>query len=158
MRAARVLRQTVASGSISATVPKLPPCFTTGVAAPYLRGGPLRDELLGLIRIGIKFYQNHHAGGHPGFLRRYITGIVTSMAPPMTFERLLVELEIQAARRNLAGTGDDLPPVESVNRAREEIVYYEKKKERIAQFSYLRNIFTQAKKDNSHARQSVNPT
>ena len=118
----------------------------------------MRDQIMVLIRLGAKFAPNHHAGGHPGFLRQYITGIVATMEPPITFERLLGELEIQAARRNLAGTGDDLPPVESVNRAREEITYHAKKKERTARFSYLRNIFTRAKEANSHARQPVNST
>lgn len=133
-------------------------CAATGYAAKYLPPGDMRDECMVLIRLGATFGRNHHAGGHPGFLRQYITTIVADLEPPITFERLLAELEIQAARRNLAGTGEDLPPVESVNRAREEITYYAKKKERIAQFSYMRNIFTQAKKDNSHARQSVKVT
>lgn len=139
-------------------MPKLPPCTATGCVAHYVPAGDARDEIMLLIRLGATFGRNHHVGGHPGFLRQYITGIVAAMGPPVTFERLLGELEIQAARRNLAGTGDDLPPVGSVNRAREEIVYYEKKRERRARFSYLRNIFTRAKEENSHARQSVNPT
>lgn len=116
----------------------------------YIPAGAKRDELLGLVRIGITFSQQQHAGRRPGFLHRYITGITKRIKPPATFERLLEELELEAARRNLGADGEAGTPIETVNRVWELVTYHHPKRGRLqVAFGTLRNYFTAAKKDNS---------
>ncbi|OFZ85788.1 MAG: hypothetical protein A2V78_02490 [Betaproteobacteria bacterium RBG_16_64_18] len=120
----------------------------TGTAAHYIPAGPKRDELLGLVRIGIKFQQQQHTGRRPGFLHRYIASITGRIKPPVTFERLLEELELEAARRNLAADDEPLPPVETVNRVWELVTYHHPKRGPLqVAFGTLRNYFTATKKD-----------
>lgn len=111
----------------------------------YIPSGPRRDELLGLVRIGITF-KNQQTGRRPGFLHRYIVGIVGRMAQPVTFDGLLAELELEAVRRE----SDEGVPIERVSRSFLLITYHHPRKGRLqVAFGTLRNIFTQAKKDNS---------
>ena len=112
----------------------------------FIPEGPKRDELLGLVRIGIIFSQQQHAGRRPGFLHRYVAGIVARMAPPVTFERLIEALELAATRRN----GGDETPIEHCSRAFELLTYHDPRKGRLqVTFGRLRNIFTEAKRENS---------
>lgn len=125
-------------------------CTATGTAALYLPPGPECDEVLRLVRIGLKFERNHRAGGHPGFLRSYITGLVAGMKPPVTFADLLHELRLEASRRELSATGKALPPVISVNMTWELVTYHHPKRGEVqTTFGNLRNILTKANEANS---------
>lgn len=103
-----------------------------------------RDELLGLVRIGVAFKTQHH-GRRPGFLHQYISSIVERMEAPVTFEKMLEELELEAARRNLHG--EEGKPVEIVNRVWALVVYHHPTKGRQqVTFKTLKNILTFCKK------------
>lgn len=117
---------------------------TTGAAALYIRNGPERDEILGLIRIGIQF-KRQHVGRRPGFLHRYIVDLVAQMPKPVTFAALLSELDLAAGRRAASdGWGE---PIERVSRSFEELTYHDPKRgrQKIA-FGTVMNYFTKAKK------------
>lgn len=123
----------------------------TGALARYVQGTPEQDELLLLCRLGIKFARQHHIGGHPGFLRNYITGIVDRMAPPITFNRFLDMLALEAARRDTSDTGKNLPPVISVNRVWGVMAYAHPRRGEVqTTFGNLRNILSKAKKKRMH--------
>jgi len=128
-----------------AAVPKIPPDTPTGTLLRYIPAGPKRDELLGLVRVGIRFTEQQR-GRRPGFLHRYIVGIVGGIARPCTFDALLVALELEAMRR----AEDGGVPTEHVSRAFELLTYHDPKKGRLqVTFGRLRNILTDAKRENS---------
>jgi hypothetical protein len=107
--------------------------------------GSARDELLGLVRIGVKFARQQHAGRRPGFLHRYVAAIVSSTAAP-TFERLIEALELAATRRN----GGDENPIEHCSRSFSLLTYHDPRRGRLqVTFGRLRNIFTEAKREHS---------
>jgi len=111
----------------------------------YIPAGPKRDELLGLVRIGIRF-RDQQTGRRPGFLHRYIVDTVASMEQLWTFDALLAALELEAMRRS----EDCDVPIEHVSRAFELLTYHDPKKGRLqVTFGRLRNIFTDAKRENS---------
>ena len=114
----------------------------------YVPAGPQRDEILELVRIGTKFRQQQHAGRRPGYLHRYIASLVERLdKSSVTFECLLEELEMEAARRNLGADDAALTPVEIVNRVWELMTYHHPKRGRLqVAFGTLRNHFTAAKK------------
>lgn len=116
----------------------------TGALVRLVPPGPELDELLGLVREGIQF-KRQHVGRRPGFLHRYICGVVEGMAPPVTFAALLSELDIAAARRAACdGRGE---PIERVSRTWEQLTYHDPKRgrQKIA-FGTVMNYFTKAKK------------
>lgn len=116
----------------------------TGTLVRLVPPGADRDELLVLVRLGVKF-QRHHIGRRPGYLHRYIVGIVANMPPPATFAGLLVQLDLAAARR-AAGDGRN-EPIERVSRTWEQLTYHDKQRGRQqVAFGTLRNYFTEAKK------------
>lgn len=118
----------------------------TGTLARYVPAGADRDRLLGLVRIGTRFAQQH-TGRRPGFLHGYIVATLARMASPVTFEQLLDELETEAARRNLGANCKAGSPVESVNRVWEVVTYHDPKCGRQqVPFGTLRNKFTFAKR------------
>jgi len=127
-------------------VAKKPPATPTGTLVRHIPAGPARDELLGLVRVGIKFQEQQHVGRRPGFLHHYITGLVSGLEAPATFERLIVALELAAARRN----GASETPIEQCSRSFELLTYHDPKRGRQqVTFGRLRNIFTEAKRENS---------
>jgi len=96
---------------------------TTGAAAEYLPpDGPERDELLGLVRLGLKFKAQQHQGRRPGFLHRYITALVQAAPGRMSFEGLLKELAFQARRRELLG--ESASPIEKIDREWELVTWH----------------------------------
>ena len=112
----------------------------------YVPAGPTRDELLELVRTGAKFLQQQHIGRRPGFLRRYVTNIVALLDSP-TFENLIDELELEAARRGFSETSKGRPPIEEVNRIWDLVKYHDPKRGEVqVTFGRLRNILTSAKK------------
>jgi hypothetical protein len=120
---------------------------TTGAAAEHLPpDGQARDELLGLIRIGLRFRASQDAGGHPGPLQVYLTGLVRRIGQPVTFERLLLELAYESSRRELFGA--TASPVESLNRSMETLIYHHPRRGRIhVPFKTIRNTLTKVKKN-----------
>lgn len=119
------------------------PGFTaTGTVAACLQPGAELDEILTLIRLGVAF-RAQHAGRKPGFLHNYIVGLVARMPKP-TFDNLLAELDLAAARRD---AGDDREPIERVSRSWQIMTYHDPKKgEARVTFGTLRNYMTIGKK------------
>ena len=140
----------------------------TGYAAENLPQGPERDQIIGLIRLGVKF-KSQQVGKRRGFLHTYLDAIVSRMAAPVTFDRLLSELELESARRGRMGpskNGNSLVanleaahssrgaregiPIEHVSRSFLLVTYHDPKRGRVqVTFGRLRNIFTESKQENS---------
>lgn len=93
----------------------------TGTLMRFVPEGPEREELLVLVRLGTTF-QAQHRGRRPGYLRRYLAGIVSTMPRP-TFAALLVELKLLALRREIQG--EAASPIESVNAEFELVTYHD---------------------------------
>jgi hypothetical protein len=112
-----------------------------GKVAAHMPAGPDRDEILELVRIGLAF-RRQHGGRRPGFLHRYVAGVVERLGPDVTFDALVEELQVEAARR---GEGARVP-VEQVSRSFETITFHDPRKGRkqIA-FGTLRNLLTKAR-------------
>lgn len=81
---------------------------------------PGDDELLMLVRYGMKF-ANQHRGKRPEFLRQFLTSIVARMPEPVRFADLLKELGLHAARRELYG--EQASPIEKVDRRECTLTY-----------------------------------
>jgi hypothetical protein len=105
--------------------------------------GPDLDEMLGLVRLGVKFKQQH-LGRRRGHLHTYIAEVVFAMKPPATFNALLEELELAAARRELRGVAAS--PIEKVDRVFDLVTFHDPRAGRKqVTFGRLRNILTAAK-------------
>jgi hypothetical protein len=116
----------------------------TGYAAEYLPPGPERDECLGLIRIGVKFASQHN-GSKPGYMHRYLLGLVGGMEGDLSFDRLLLELRFEARKRDLLG--DDRSPIERVDESFEVLVWHDPRRgRRQMPFGTLRNAWTVVRK------------
>lgn len=102
----------------------------------HLPPGFERDELVRLARLGAKFAAQHR-GRRPGFLRRYVRELVGKLET-RTFEALLVELELDAVRRDVLG--EDASPIERVDRSFEVLTYHDPKHgRRQVTFKTIRN-------------------
>lgn len=116
----------------------------TGFAAQYLPPGAETDDVMRLLRQGVAF--DRREGKRPGFLHRYIVGIVAQIPQKPTFERLLTALELEAVRRDRG----EKSPIERVSRSFEIIKFYHPKKGELEiPFTTLRGYLTAAKKENS---------
>jgi hypothetical protein len=123
----------------------MPEFSVTDVVLRHVPAGIERDELLRLVRVGQAFARHHHAGGTRGFLHRHVCAVVSRMPAPGTFEMLVTELQLDARR------GDG--PVRHVSRSFSTLHYlHPERGESHVSFGRLRNIFTEAKKENSHSR------
>lgn len=127
---------------VSATVAK-PFCTATGYAHKHLPQGKRRDEVLGLVRIGLKF-KSQQVGKRPGFLAKLVLDCSRRDGPPYSFARLLDELERSAACRELHG--EAAGPVEKVDRIFELVTIHTKRGRVQVPFSTVRNHLTTAKK------------
>ena len=117
----------------------------TGYAAENLPPGEQTNQIITLIRLGAVF-RSHHVGRRRGFLHRYIDGIVARMVPPVTFDRLLAELEMEAVRRS-ADDGERIP-IERVSRSFEIVKLHDPKHgEQQITFGRLKNILTESKRE-----------
>jgi hypothetical protein len=83
---------------------------------------PEREELLTLVRLGLSFQKQQRIGKRPGFLKDYLLKLLSRMEGPLTFDRLLQELELEAARRDMYGENES--PIEKVDRVWEIISYH----------------------------------
>jgi hypothetical protein len=83
---------------------------------------PEREELLTLVRLGLSFQKQQNIGKKPGFLKNYLLKLLSSIEGPITFDRLLHELELEAARRDMYG--EKASPIEKVDRVWEVVTYH----------------------------------
>ena len=83
---------------------------------------PEREELLTLVRLGLSFKKQHKVGKRPGPLKAYLLKVTARIETPLTFDRLLDELELEAVRRDMYGTLAS--PVEKVDRIFELVTYH----------------------------------
>lgn len=117
----------------------------TAIAAEHLPpDGPVRDELLGLVRIGLAI-KAQHTGRKPGFLHNYLLGLAGGMGGELNFERLLLRLRHEAMKRELLS--DEAIPVEKVDEGFELLTYHEPRRGRVQMtFGTLRNKWTKVRK------------
>lgn len=105
--------------------------------------GPERDQVLDLIRFAITF-KAQHAGRRPGFLAKEIARIVEKIGEPITFERVLEEIESAAVRRDRGDEG----AFEQVNRVWSLVTYHDPRRGRVqVTFATIRNKLTACKKN-----------
>jgi hypothetical protein len=83
---------------------------------------PEREEILTLVRLGLSFQRQQNIGKKPGFLKNYLLKLLSAIEGPITFDRLLQELELEAARRNMYG--EKASPIEKVDRVWQLVSYY----------------------------------
>lgn len=116
----------------------------TGALVSYVPAGDDQDELLGLVRMGVRFKANH-IGKRPGALSRLILDCTRRAGPPYTFAGLLNELALEAARRDLHG--EHASPVEKICRIWALVTIHLPKQGRVqVPFATVRNHLTAAKK------------
>jgi hypothetical protein len=130
------------------------PCTATGYAYEHLPRGKRRDEVLVLIRVGLKFKQQQ-AGRKPDYFSHFLAALVPTLSRP-AFAALLDALELQAARRDLYGTA--VSPIEKVDRVFEMLTYHDPRRGRLQiTLATLRNRFTSAKKKNQIPQFPLSP-
>lgn len=116
----------------------------TGYLETALPPSPERDELLALVRLGLSFQKHHRVGKRPGPLKAYLLKVSGRIEAPVTFEKLLEELELEAVRRNMHGIAAS--PIEKVDRVWEIITYHHPRAGRQQlTFKTLRNKLTWCK-------------
>ncbi|SEO37237.1 hypothetical protein SAMN05216404_11925 [Nitrosospira multiformis] len=99
---------------------------------------PEREEVLTLVRLGLSFQKQQRIGKRPGFLKGYLQELLPKIEGPITFDRLLHELELEAARRDMYG--EEESPIEKVDRVWETVVYHHPKTGRqLLSFKSIRN-------------------
>jgi hypothetical protein len=90
-----------------------------------LPASPERDEVLSVVRLGLSFQQQQRIGKRPGFLKGYLLKLLPTIEGAVTFDRLLAELELEAARREMYGT--EASPIEKVDRVWQIVTYHHPK-------------------------------
>lgn len=90
-----------------------------------LPASPERDEVLSVVRLGLSFQQQQRIGKRPGFLKGYLLKLLPTIEGTVTFDRLLAELELEAARRDMYGA--EASPVEKVDRLWELVTLWHPK-------------------------------
>jgi hypothetical protein len=83
---------------------------------------PEREEILTLVRLGLSFQKQQNIGKKPGFLKDYLLKLLPTIEGPVTFDRLLYELGLEAARRDMYG--EKASPIEKVDRVWELVTYH----------------------------------
>lgn len=109
----------------------------------HIPASPQRDELIGLVRMGHKFKQQHR-GKRPGALSRLVLDCARRAGPPHTFEQLLEEMELAAVRRELHG--ERASPIEKIDRVWQLATCHLQRGRVQVPFGTLRNHLTDAKK------------
>lgn len=102
------------------------------------------EQLAQLLRLGQAFKEQQR-GRRPGFLHGFVLQLIKRIEAPVTFAKLLDELQLEATRREMYG--EDGRPIEKVNRVWEVVTYHHPRKgaQQVA-FKTLRNKFTTCKK------------
>ncbi len=115
----------------------------TGWADAHLPRGRRRDEILGLIRLGATF-KAQQCGKRPGVLSVLVLDCARQAGPPYTFAKLLDQLELAAARRELHG--EVANPVEKIDRIWQLVTVHLPRRGRVqVPFASLRRHLTTAK-------------
>ncbi|MDZ4202790.1 MAG: hypothetical protein U1C96_11675 [Gallionella sp.] len=110
----------------------------------HVPASPQRDDLISVIRIGIKF-KHQHGGKKPGALSRLVLDCARRAGPPHSFEQLIAEMELSAARRELYG--ECASPIEKIDRVWQLATIHLPKRGRVqVPFGTVRNHLTSAKK------------
>jgi hypothetical protein len=107
---------------------------------------PEREELLTLVKLGLSFQRQQNIGKKPGFLKVYLLKLLPTIENPVTFDRLLLELELEAARRDMYGT--EASPIEKVDRLFQLVTYHHPRTGRQQlTFKSIRNKLSWCKKE-----------
>lgn len=93
----------------------------TSIAAKYLPPGEEADQILSLIRLGVKF-RGQQRGKKAELLSKIIFECVKRTGRPYSFNQLLDQLEIESVRRDKSGAKSSC--IENVNRPYREVTYY----------------------------------
>ena len=124
---------------------KFDPDTATGTVARHMPAGAELDGVLVVIRAGVKFWKQQHAGKGPGQLSRLVLACARRAGAPYSFEQLLWEFDLEAGRR--AHAGERASPVEEVNRAWLLVTLHVHGRGRVqVPFGTLRNRLTVARK------------
>ena len=114
----------------------------TGALVRCVPEGPEREELLRLVRIGVEFARRQQLGRPRNALYAHVVAVVGRMPAPVTFDALVAELQLDARS---GGT-----PILHVSRSFATVTYETERKDQIEiTFGRLRNVLTDAKKENS---------
>ncbi|PTR07108.1 hypothetical protein C8R32_10864 [Nitrosospira sp. Nsp5] len=106
--------------------------------------GPERDQIIGLVNLGLSFQQQQNKGRRPGPLKAYLLKLIQKIDGPVSFDRLLEELELEAVRRDMHGTAAS--PIEQVNRVWAIVTYHHPRNGRQQlTFKTIRNKLTWCK-------------
>lgn len=119
-------------------------CTATRVAALHLPPGSERDEILCLIRLGWQFKQQR-VGKRPGVLAVEMLAMARRTGDPITFERMLEELESAAVRRAIDGEGASA--IEKVDRVWGVVTYHDRQRRKQVTFKRICNLVTWCKKN-----------
>jgi hypothetical protein len=107
---------------------------------------PEREELLTLVKLGLSFQKQQIIGKKPGFLKDYLLKLIPTIEGPVTFDRLLYELGLEAARRDMYG--EKASPIEKVDRVWELVTYHHPRTGRQQlTFKSIRNKLSWCKKE-----------
>ncbi|MBN9125701.1 MAG: hypothetical protein BGO99_13825 [Nitrosospira sp. 56-18] len=107
---------------------------------------PEREEVLALVRLGLSFQQQQNIGKKPGFLKNYLLKLIPTIEGPVTFDLLLHELGMEAARRDMYG--EEASPIEKVDRVWELVTYHHPRTGRQQlTFKSIRNKLSWCKKE-----------
>jgi len=120
------------------------PSTATGYAAAYLPPGQMCDEILASIRLGQRF-RSQQVGKRPGTLSMLVLVCARRAGPPYSFDQLIAELELEAARRDLYG--EQASSIEKIDRVWMLATLHMPKHGRVQKtFATLRWHLTNAKK------------
>jgi hypothetical protein len=107
---------------------------------------PEREEILTLVRLGLSFQKQQIIGKKPGFLKDYLLKLIPTIEGPVTFDLLLHELGMEAARRDMYG--EEASPIEKVDRVWQLVTYHHPRTGRQQlTFKSIRNKLSWCKKE-----------
>lgn len=105
---------------------------------------PERDQIIGLVNLGLSFQRQQNKGRRSGPLKAYLLKLIQTIEDPVTFDRLLEALELEAVRRDMHGV--TASPIEQVNRVWTLVTYHHPSQGRQQlTFKTLRNKLTWCK-------------
>lgn len=82
---------------------------------------PEKDRIIGLVNLALSF-EKQQVGRRPGPFKTYLLDLVQRIEGPVTFDRLLQELEVEAERRDMHGI--TASPIEKVDRIWETLIFH----------------------------------